>query len=77
MLSTLCTDDHIRSRVKARLEGGNLDQLLVAAEEFLDYSRKAEEVDLSEAVHEDDPRVGFTERLQGIVDRLKEAEGQR
>ncbi|EEP79202.1 predicted protein [Uncinocarpus reesii 1704] len=76
LLSTLCLADEVRAQVRGHLRGNNLGRLLVVVEEFLHYYRKVEE-ELKDPVLEEDAMSGFTTRLQGIVDRIREAEGMR
>lgn len=71
MLCTICINSENRSKVRKQLRGGTLEPLLAAVEFFLKVYKKVEE----DSIQDDDPMVGFTERLQGIVDRLREAEG--
>lgn len=84
LLSTLALDDEIRARVRAALPGSGLERLLSTVEEFLLYHRKVEEEIRDSAVGNGDgnredpesegPTAGFTGRLQGIVDRIRDAE---
>lgn len=80
LLSTLALDDEIRARIRAALPGSGLERLFSTVEEFLLYHRKVEEEirDLDVGSDREDPEGamgGFTGRLQGIVDRIREAEG--
>jgi hypothetical protein len=70
LLCTICISPENRARVRNQLRGGTLDPLLGAVEYFLTVYKKLEE----DTAEEDDPMTGFTRRLQGIVDRLREAE---
>ena len=89
LLSTLALDDEIRARIRAAFPGGGLERLLSTVEEFLLYHRKVEEEIRDFAVgivgnddgdgNREDPEsegltAGFTGRLQGIVDRIRDAE---
>lgn len=74
LLSTLCLDDEVRTQVRGQLPGNSLRRLLGVVEEFLHYYRKVDE-ELRDPVVEEDAMSGFTSRLQGIVDRIRAAEG--
>ncbi|KAK2799072.1 hypothetical protein FQN51_007179 [Onygenales sp. PD_10] len=74
LLSTVCLDDEPRTHVKKSLHSRNLNRLLTAVEEFLHYHRKVEK-ELQDTNSEYESVAGFTSRLQGIVDRIKQAEG--
>ncbi|KAK2797748.1 hypothetical protein FQN50_009077 [Emmonsiellopsis sp. PD_5] len=74
LLSTVCLDDEPRTHVKKSLHSRNLNRLLTAVEEFLHYHRKVEK-ELQDTNGEYESVAGFTSRLQGIVDRIKQAEG--
>lgn len=74
LLCTLCLDDEARSYLRASVKDRSLDRLLGTVEEFLHYHRKVEE-ELRDVRWEEDAMAGFTSRLQGIVDRIREAEG--
>lgn len=76
LLCTLSLDDDVRSHLRTALRGKNLGRLLSIVEEFLHYHRKVEE-ELKEPSPESDSRLGFTSRLQGIVDRIRDAEGMK
>ncbi|PGH16906.1 hypothetical protein AJ80_05050 [Polytolypa hystricis UAMH7299] len=68
LLSTLSLDDDVRSGLKGALPGKNLHTLFATVEEFLQYHRKVEEE------LQDESMVGFTSRLQGVLNRIKRAE---
>jgi hypothetical protein len=74
LLSYLCTNASARMRVRASLTGGTLKHLIIAVEEFLQYHRK-----ITEEIHSMDGDVDlkavFVNRLQAVVDQLKEEEG--
>ena len=72
LLSTLCLDEEIRSRVRASLPGRTLDRLLSTVEEFLHYHRKVDE-EIRDVQREEDAMAGFTTRLQGIVNRIRDS----
>lgn len=75
LLSNLCINGVIREQVRSRLQGGTLKQLLDAVEEFLHYHRQVDDqfCDVGEEI---DVKVGFVGRLQSVVDRLKQVDGQ-
>ncbi|PGH05986.1 hypothetical protein AJ79_06675 [Helicocarpus griseus UAMH5409] len=74
LLSTVSLDDEARLHLRKSLDGGNINRVLGTVDEFLHYHRKVEkEVHDGEGEHES--MSGFTTRLQGIVDRIKQAEG--
>ena len=76
LLSALGLDSRVRSRIRHRSPGGNLKRLLETVEEFLHVYRKVD--DESRAAGLDEQSVaGFTERLQPIVDRLRQLERGR
>ncbi|KAL1958320.1 hypothetical protein VTO42DRAFT_4637 [Malbranchea cinnamomea] len=74
LLSTLALDDEVRSHMRATLAGPGLARLLSTVEEFLHYHRKVEEEIRDAEREEEDAMVGFTARLQSIVDRIRQAE---
>ena len=74
LLSWLCLDPAIKARVRDRLPGNSLKQLLDAVEEFLRYHRSVDQAIVG-ADGEDDARANFIGRLQSHVDDLKKAEG--
>ena len=75
LLSNLCIDGVIREQVRSRLRGGTLKQLLDAVEEFLHYHRQVDD-QISQIGEEIEPKVGFVGRLQSVVERLKQVDGQ-
>ncbi|SLM39046.1 Wings apart-like protein [Lasallia pustulata] len=75
LLSNLCIDGIIRAQVRSRLRGGTLKQLLDAVEEFLHYHKQVDD-QICQAGEETDAKAGFVGRLQSVVDRLKQVDGQ-
>ena len=74
LLGWLCLNPVIKARVRGRLPGNSLKQLLDAVEEFLRYHRRVDQVILR-GEGEDDARVSFIGHLQSHVNDLKRAEG--
>lgn len=81
LLTTLCLEDAVRTRVRRTLPGGNLRAVFVAVEEFLKHMRKVDEMDhdhgTGEIAQEGDGNErmsDFAERFQSIVKRLRRAE---
>ena len=75
LLSNLCIDGVVREQVRSRLRGGTLKQLLDAVEEFLHYHRQVDD-QICQVGEEIEPKVGFVGRLQSVVERLKQVDGQ-
>lgn len=71
LLCTLCLDGEARSHVRSRLSAKQFGGLLGTVEEFVQYHRKVEE-EQGDVRWEEDAMAGFTGRLQGIVDRVRE-----
>lgn len=69
LLSYICTNKIARVYVCSRLERGNLDQLLGAVKEFLQYHNKIDR-EIYDSGGDVDPTAAFSSRLQGVVDRL-------
>ncbi|PGH29566.1 hypothetical protein GX50_07680 [[Emmonsia] crescens] len=74
LLSTVSLNDEARLHLRNSLHGRNIDRVLATVEEFLHYHRKVEK-ELQDGGGEHESVSGFTCRLQGIVDRIKQAEG--
>lgn len=70
LLSFLCLNSAIRTRVSALLKGSTLEQLLDAVEEFLQYHKQIDQ-DIYLGEDFEDSRAGFVGRLQGLIDELK------
>ena len=60
--------------MKRSLEGGTVQQLLNAVEEFLSYHHRIAP-DTRQADSDTEVKANFTERLQALVNALKEEEG--
>ncbi|KAF3479581.1 uncharacterized protein GIQ15_06557 [Arthroderma uncinatum] len=74
LLCTACLDDDARSYLRTKLQARTFERLLGTVEEFLHYHRKVED-ELHDARGDgEDAMSGFTSRLQGIVDRIRDAE---
>ncbi|OJD14742.1 hypothetical protein AJ78_04940 [Emergomyces pasteurianus Ep9510] len=74
LLSTVSLNDEARLQLGSSLHGRYIDRVLATVEEFLHYHRKVEK-ELQDGGGERESVSGFTCRLQGIVDRIKQAEG--
>ncbi|KAL8739275.1 MAG: hypothetical protein Q9181_000005 [Wetmoreana brouardii] len=70
LLSYLCVEEEARIMVMNRLEGKNLQPLLDAVEEFLQYHRQIDE-ELGQTEGELDLKAGFVSRLEGVVGMMK------
>ena len=64
-----------RELLRSKLPGGTLQLLVYAVDEFLQHHRKVD--DLYDGENGGDSENGFTQRLQLVVDRLKQSEGLR
>ncbi|KAM5458472.1 hypothetical protein MaudCBS49596_000386 [Microsporum audouinii] len=74
LLCTACLDDGARSYLRSTLQARIFERLLGTVEEFLHYHRKVEDELHDASGDEEDAMTGFTSRLQGIVDRIRNAE---
>lgn len=74
LLSYLCVNGVIRTRVGSRLQGRTLKTLLDAVEEFLHYHRQVDE-EIYPSDGESEVRAGFIDRLQRVVNELKIEQG--
>ncbi|ODH51741.1 hypothetical protein GX48_02208 [Paracoccidioides brasiliensis] len=78
LLSTVSLNDGARLHLRSSLHGRTIDRVLATVDEFLHYHRKVEELhdgkDGSQG-EEESSVSGFTSRLQGIVNRIRNAEG--
>ena len=61
----------VRAEISSCLEGGTLEKLLDVVEEFLGFHRKVDE-EIARSDGEVDFRAGFTSRLQGVIDSLRQ-----
>ena len=68
LLGNLCDNARVREEIQSRLPGGNLEILIGAIEEFIQFHT---EVDLEGKVGETAGVSTFTERLQKVVQRLR------
>ncbi|EFR01140.1 hypothetical protein MGYG_04144 [Nannizzia gypsea CBS 118893] len=74
LLCTACLDNEARSYLRSTLQARSFERLLGTVEEFLHYHRKVED-ELHDAKGDgEDAMTGFTSRIQGIVDRIRDAE---
>jgi hypothetical protein len=74
LLSYLSIDKGTRQQIACSLEGGTLKHLLIAVHEFLAIYKKTEEIRSAE--DDIDLKASFVAKLQVVLDKLKEAEGQ-
>ncbi|EGE04126.1 hypothetical protein TEQG_03158 [Trichophyton equinum CBS 127.97] len=74
LLCTASLDDEARSYLRSTIQPRTFERLLGTVEEFLHYHRKVED-ELHDARGDaEDAMTGFTSRLQGIVDRIRNAD---
>ncbi|KAI9785031.1 MAG: hypothetical protein M1839_001228 [Geoglossum umbratile] len=73
LLGSLCQNSDIRKLLRSKLPGGTLQPLAYAVDEFIQHHRKVD--DLYDGESGSDSENGFTQRLQVVVDRLKQSEG--
>ncbi|KAH0538618.1 hypothetical protein FGG08_004819 [Glutinoglossum americanum] len=73
LLGSLCQNPDIRGLLRSKLPGGTLKPLVYAVDEFLQHHKKVD--DLYDGEEGSGSRNGFTQRLQLVVDRLKQSEG--
>ncbi|KAI9772954.1 MAG: hypothetical protein M1840_008836 [Geoglossum simile] len=73
LLGSLCQNSDIRGRLRSKLPGGTLQPLAYAVDEFIQHHRKVD--DLYDGESGSDSENGFTQRLQLVVDRLRQSEG--
>lgn len=74
LLGWLCLNPAIKARIRRRLPGNSLKELLDAVDQFLQYHRRVDQA-IYGGDDEDDARASFVGRLQSHVDDLKKAEG--
>lgn len=70
LICALCLDDGIRHSVRTGMRSKSLHPLVVTVEEFLNHFRT-----LEQAMIEEEASNNFTERFDGILRALREAEG--
>ena len=70
LLSLLSLCQVIKERVCSQLQGGTLEQLLDAVNEFIKYHRQVED-EIYQVDRDVDLRAGFIDRLQMVVERLQ------
>lgn len=70
LLSHLSLSPMIKERVCSQLQGGTLEQLLDAVNEFIKYHRQVED-EIYQVDRDVDLKAGFTNRLQTVVERLQ------
>ena len=69
LIGSLCLDHDVKIWVGRGLQEGNINHLVNALEEFLQYYRKVgQEVSRGDGAKDS---VGYVRRLQGLVDELK------
>ena len=71
LLANLCLDANVKVRVRSKLPGGTLRPLSEAVEEFLLFHKKVDD-QIQASQGDESAQDGFTERLQGVVDRLND-----
>ena len=75
LLSYLSMNGTIRRLIRIQLHGYTVKSLIDAVEEFLAYHRMVAN-DIHQVDDDDlDIRASFIDRLQGVLDRLKQEEG--
>ena len=72
MLANICQDDEARKVVRSLLPGDKLDVLVAAVEEFVKHHQKVDEKQSGGSGPE---FSNFTERLLGVLMKLKAGEG--
>ncbi|KAK3080724.1 hypothetical protein LTS18_013761 [Coniosporium uncinatum] len=72
LLGNLCQNDEVRREVRRQLPGQRLDGLVEAVEEFILYHRKVDMEGSFEGEEGKDMWICWTERLGGVVGRLRE-----
>jgi hypothetical protein len=73
MLANLCQDSGARQTIRSLLPGGTLDVLVAAVDEFVQHHQR---VDGMEADGLESERNNLTERLLGVLVKLKAGEGE-
>lgn len=73
MLANLCQDSGARQKIRSLLPGGTLDVLVAAVDEFVQHHQR---VDGMEADGLESERNSLTERLLGVLVKLKAGEGE-
>ena len=73
LLGSLCQNSDIRELLRSKLPGRTLQPLVYAVDEFIQHHRKVD--DLYDGESGSDSGNGFTQRLQLVVDRLRQSEG--
>ena len=74
LLAYLSKNQSVRWRLKGRLKDGSLRQLVEAVTEFITYHRRVV-ADVHHPDAGDDVQFNFTERLQSVLNGLKEEDG--
>jgi len=73
MLANLCQDSGARQMIRSLLPGGRLDVLVAAVDEFVQHHQR---VDGMESDGLESERNNLTERLLGVLVKLKAGEGE-
>lgn len=73
MLANLCQDNGARQMIRSLLPGGKLDVLVAAVDEFVQHHQR---VDGMESDGLESERNNLTERLLGVLVKLKAGEGE-
>jgi hypothetical protein len=73
LLGSLCQNSDIREILRSTLPGRTLQPLMYAVDEFIQHHKKVD--DLYDGEDGSGSGNGFTQRLQLVVDRLKQSEG--
>jgi hypothetical protein len=73
MLANLCQDSDARRMIRSLLPGGKLDVLVAAVDEFVQHHQR---VDGLESDGPESERNNLTERLLGVLVKLKAGEGE-
>ncbi len=73
LLANLSQNSQVRTKIRSMLPKKNLDVLVRAIDEFILYHQKVDR-EIFEGEEGEQLSEGFTQRLQVVVDRLKQAE---
>lgn len=76
LLSFLCINETVRQQVSSQLQGNNLNQLLGAVGEFLQYHTRIDKEIFDSGGDDTDLTAAFTKRLQNVVRKLEDATGE-
>lgn len=74
LLGYLSLSPEIRERITTRQQAPSLQPLIACIDEFITHHKKVD--DLLKDDGEQNPQEGLTDRLQALVDKLKEMHGR-